>query len=152
MRPPAKVRSFYANGANDGDQYIDHTSIAIRRLVHDLCTKRWPQRSPQVEVISGRDDFRRYARGDWEGWTKGISRRRDPLTLEPFYSLLIIDRDECGRATFSILTEALENNKPVFRFHDGKHPRLARVSEVVPEDVDDWQAGFRVQPKEQPCP
>ena len=100
MRPPAKVRIFYANGANDGDQYIDHTSIAIRRLVHDLCTKRWPQRSPQVEVISGRDDFRRYARGDWEGWTKGISRRRDPLTLEPFYSLLIIDRDECGRATF----------------------------------------------------
>ena len=151
MRPPAKVRVFYANGANDGDQDIDHTSISIRRLVYDLCAKRWPQQSPRVDVVSGRDDFRRHARGDWEGWTKGISRRRDPLTLEPFYSLFVIDRDGCGKATFSILTEALENNKPVFRFYSGNPTRLIRVSGVVPEDLDDWQAGFRVQHKESRC-
>jgi hypothetical protein len=73
-------------------------------------------------VTLGRDDFDvHFARcGSWNGWALDVSSGIHPVTREPRYTHFVVPGTRVGKATASILLDALARGKKVIVYEEGK--------------------------------
>ena len=102
--------------------------------------------SPSFRVVPGRLDHQRNWRGNWDLWAWGLPARKSALTGDYAYGAFIVQAQApsacCGRATASILSEALRLERPVFLW-DGED-LIEKVAAIKELDSDDWTSGWMI--------
>ena len=146
------IRVFYAHAAADDSKVIDKTSKEIREAMRERYTKKQakkrgePEKGLRLSIIPGRDDFKINFKGDWGQWTNSIVARKDAITLEPYYHLIVLTSEYVGKATAQIVDAAAVAGRPVFLLHDGS---FVRITQVRLDDPEDWQGGFSLHSKQE---
>jgi len=141
------IRVFFGHPSGADAKAIAQGCRKIREIIHAKGENAG--KSLRVSVISGRDDFQIHCRGDWSAWAKSVVSREHAMTRVPYYDLFVVPSQYVGRATAQIVDLATRGGRPVFLL---KEERLERISSVYPYDPDDWQGGFKCEPKESSTP
>lgn len=137
MRP---VRTFLATRRDASVPEVASLTDSVGRAL----TARLPA-DCVLSLISARDaytaDFGRL--GSWEAWQTDVAKgvRYDDRT--PNYHLFVVPDFQIGRATASILTQALEAKKPVLHF-DPHTARMSYVDRIQEDDSQNWKGGWSV--------
>ena len=138
---------FYAHPSGEDGKTIAKQGIKIREIIRAKGERAG--KDLKVSVISGRDDFRIHCRGDWNVWAKSIVKREHAITRKPYYDLIVVPSTTVGRATAQVVDLAVRAGRPVFFLSDEK---LERITQVYAFDAEDWQGGFRCEPKQLELP
>ena len=141
------IRVFYGHASGVSDESITEGCRKIQELVRAKGERAGEEL--KVSVVPGRDDFRIHNRGDWDVWAKSVTKREHAMTRKPYYDFIVIPTQYVGRATAQIVDKAVKAGRPVFLLSEEK---LERITQVYPFDVDDWQGGFRCEPKQLELP
>ena len=97
--------------------------------------------SVEAHVVAGRLDHQKNWRGNWDSWTYGVVSRKNAVTGKYVYDAFVVERPTCGKATASILLEALRLGRAVF-YWDSE--QLLRVLDVGEGDPNDWTGGWNI--------
>ena len=106
---------------------------AIRRVVPQL----------HVVVTSAGEDFNaNMARlGGWDVWESDVAIGVQYSDRKPRFHAVVVTDSEFGKATASIARQALTAGKLVL-FMEPQTRDLARVSEIVTLDENNWKSGW----------
>jgi hypothetical protein len=106
---------------------------ALRRIVPDL----------NVVVTSAEEDFNEnMARlGGWDAWEHDVATGIRYDDRQPRFHAIIITDSEFGKATSSIVRQALTASKLVL-FYDSNSTDLNRVEKVITLDEHNWKTGW----------
>ena len=136
---------FFAHAVGAPSQEISASCGALKNLLSEKFARAGKE--GKVAITSGKDDFALNFKGSWDDWTKSIARRKDSITLEREYDLIIVVSRFVGKATSMIIAEAVLVGMPVFLWQDGA---LSRITQVRTDDPEDWQGGFALHPGDSP--
>ena len=99
---------------------------------------------PDVEIVDSGEEYHRsfHIAGGWEEWMTRIASGLDYSTRKPNFNVFAVVEKTLGRATASILTKAIQTQKPVMYL---SNDQFWRVEEVVTVDENDWQNGWELR-------
>lgn len=133
------MRVFFAHPKSMEDDAIDSWTARLHVLVSE-------SGYANVEVITGRDDFKQYApsAGGFSGWVRDVATRKEAMSQKPYYDFFVSPYREIGKATADILTLALHHKQPVIYAEEREDStiELHRVRQVVVEDPDNYTNGW----------
>lgn len=131
------MRFFYGHQKGDSDAEIDE---AVKHLA-EILKAHVPG---SVEVVPGRDDFKTRFKGagGWAGWQRSAALGRS-ADGSPLFDGFVIPAGFLGRATGSILEQALQAGKPAVLWKAGD--QFERIKRVFATNKDDWKAGWDVE-------
>jgi hypothetical protein len=100
-----------------------------------------------VTVVTGKNDYEQNAArcGNFNGWCRSITRRKDWATNEQFYRLIVLPKTEgIGKATMMIVEDALKAGIPVLETEFADEGITVRtVTRIECEDPDNFISGWR---------
>jgi hypothetical protein len=135
---------FYAHSAGDSPPNIEKARKALEDLIRNrFHEKLGASMSPNVYVISGRQEHKASFNGDWEKWQRKVVGRKHATTGDICYHMFVVPGKDCGRATAAILSLALEKGRKVILWSRDTD-KMKSVKKVQAADADDWTSGFRV--------
>lgn len=132
-----EFRVFHAlrKGASIQEALSFKTEIreALRRVVPTL----------HVVITSAEEDFNEnMARlGGWDAWEHDVATGVRYSDRAPRFHAFVITETTFGKATASILRQALTAGKLVL-FYDPQAVTISRVGEVVTVDESNWKTGW----------
>lgn len=133
------IRIFFAHPKGMDDAVIDSWSSRIRASFES-------DGFNPVEVVTGRDDFTRYAAGagGFSAWAREVAVRRDRDRSGTYYDVIVSVNTYIGRATADICSVALNTQLPVILFENGPDNTLVfkPVAQVVVVDPKDYINGW----------
>tara|TARA_R100001594_G_scaffold24461_1_gene48005 strand:+ start:17154 stop:17606 length:453 start_codon:yes stop_codon:yes gene_type:complete len=134
------MRIFFAHA---GSCSLPEIKFLVRRLESVLVERALDGgESPSFRIVPGRLDHQKNWRGNWDSWTHGVATRKNATTGKHVYDAFVVNQRDCGRATASILREALRLGRPVF-FWDGED-LLNKTTGIQTIDSEDWTGGWKV--------
>lgn len=136
---------FFADSIGVPNKEIDAACQETKELLQEKFAKA--KNIGPITVTSGRNDFALNFKGTWDEWTKSIARRKDSITLEREYDLIVVTSKFVGKATSMIIAEAVLVGMPIFLLQDGA---FSRITQVRTDDPEDWQGGFALHPGDYP--
>ena len=133
-----KQRYFYGHQRGDGVEEVD---AAVKHLTAIL--EKHSGGNP-VEVVPGRDDYMKRFKGSggWAGWQRSVAIGAW-ADGTPFFDGFVIPAGFLGRATGSILEQALQAGKPAVLWKAGD--QFERIKRVFATNKDDWKSGWDVE-------
>tara|TARA_Y100000034_G_scaffold52694_1_gene64680 strand:- start:120 stop:602 length:483 start_codon:yes stop_codon:yes gene_type:complete len=140
-----RIRVFFGHPAGLSSDGIDAASKELRGLLRARAEKTG--RSLKISVVPGRDDHKLNFTGDWDAWAKAVISRKDSITLQRHYDIIVVPSETVGRATAQIVEAALTVGRPVILFDEGT---LKKVVGIHQHDPEDWQGGFTLDLWEPP--
>lgn len=133
------MKVFFAHPKGMEDSEIDSWSARLKKLVEQ-------EGYADVEVVPGRDDFKKYApaAGGFPGWVRDVATRRDAMSQQPYFDFFVSPYREVGKATADILTLAIHHKRPVVLAEELEcgTVEMHRVTQVVVEDPDNYTDGW----------
>jgi hypothetical protein len=136
-----EMRIFYAARkgapAHEVEAVIQSMREAIKRTTNYLV-------DPHV-TPANLDFDANYARlGGWEPWQREVATGIRFADREPNYHTFVISELDFGRATASILEQAIAAQKLVL-FFDADRRVLERVERVLTVDSNNWKCGWSAE-------
>lgn len=132
-----EFRVFHALRKGASPQEANSLKVEIRESVRKIAP------GLNAVVTSAEDDFtENMARlGGWDAWEHDVATGVRYADRAPRFHAFVITETTFGKATASILRQALTAGKLVL-FYDPQDVTLSRVGEVVTVDESNWKTGW----------
>lgn len=132
-----EFRVFHALRKGASPQEASTLKVEVRDAIRRI--------APQLNAVvsSAEDDFNEnMARlGGWDAWEHDVATGVRYSDRAPRFHAFVITETTFGKATASILRQAITAGKLVL-FYDPQAVALSRVGEVVTVDESNWKTGW----------
>lgn len=99
---------------------------------------------PPLLVVTGKEDFEKYAGGDWTRWEQECFRRIDRMTGKKVYDLVVFSGTLLGKASGSVAALALGFTRPYVLVTKGV-ASLKRIDSITMIDPDNYANMYELQ-------
>ena len=141
-----QIRVFFAHPATMVTGEIEEFSQMVR---DDMLTviggKTINSEEIKVAVIPGRKDHQHFfpQAGSWGKWAADVVSRKNSTTKRRMYDMFVVPGESCGRATKSIIQNALKAKRAVFSWNSYDREFFPVVG-VRDHDALDWSNGTQL--------
>jgi len=141
-----KIRVFFAHPATMTTGEIEESTSLIKDdMLSMIGGKSINGEEIGVTVIPGRTDHKHFfpQAGSWDKWAFDVVNRKNSTTKRRMYDLFIVPGESCGRATKSIIQNALDAPRSVLSW-DSYSREFSQVVGVRDHDSLDWNSGTQI--------
>ena len=141
-----QIRVFFAHSATMTTGDIEESMAMIEEdMVKIIGGKTINDEEIKVTVIPGRKDHKHFfpQAGSWDKWAADVVSRKNSTTKRRMYDMFVVPGDSCGRATKSIIQNALNAPRAVFSW-DSYDREFSQVVGVRDHDALDWSNGTQI--------